>query len=88
MNPTILGVIGPGFLNQVPTLLRVSRASEVLLYDETSNYSEESTPCILKPSTVSLHCRAAQPYKGAGNDWHVITQHRALVNQETFNSES
>ena len=22
MNPTILGVIGPGFLNQVPTLLR------------------------------------------------------------------
>ena len=21
MNPTILGVIGPGFLNQVPTLL-------------------------------------------------------------------
>ena len=24
MNPTILGVIGPGFLNQVPTLLRYS----------------------------------------------------------------
>ena len=24
MNPTILGVIGPGFLNQVPTLVRVS----------------------------------------------------------------
>ena len=22
MNPTILGVIGPGFLNQVPTLMR------------------------------------------------------------------
>ena len=22
MNPTILGVIGPGFLNQVPTLVR------------------------------------------------------------------
>ena len=24
MNPTILGVIGPGFLNQVPTLVRTS----------------------------------------------------------------
>ena len=27
MNPTIFGVIGPGFLNQVPTLWLLSRAS-------------------------------------------------------------
>ena len=29
MNPTILGVIGPGFLNQVPTL--DSKPSDVLI---------------------------------------------------------
>ena len=28
MNPTILGVIGPGFLNQVPTLQRKPAAPE------------------------------------------------------------
>ena len=29
MNPTILGVIGPGFLNQVATLLRIASVTNL-----------------------------------------------------------
>ena len=32
MNPTIFGVIGPGFLSQVPTLLRSGTLSRRWLY--------------------------------------------------------
>ena len=48
MNPTILGVIGPGFLNQVPTFLEsLGSESEALLHrirrDRTCRKCRNST---------------------------------------------
>ena len=40
MNPTILGVIGPGFLNQVPTLRRNSPSRRV------TSWRTKKTPMI------------------------------------------
>ena len=49
MNPTILGIIGPGFLNQVPTLH---------LETETSWTSTDSTPSkLIGPSLVTARTR-------------------------------
>ena len=46
MNPTILGVIGPGFLNQVPTLTASLVASFTTTFTKHSDEAVETMPKI------------------------------------------
>ena len=46
MNPTILGVIGPGFLNQVPTLTASLVASFTTMFTKHSDEAVQTMPKI------------------------------------------
>ena len=63
MNPTILGVIGPGFLNQVPTLAGISLARLALktldMAGITVTSDDQLSPSLLNPTCCSVVATSA-----------------------------